>query len=135
MGVVDNSGGTAYSAERNLGDAAIFGTGLSTGFAPPGNGVLTNYSTIFTIGDANGPASALLTQGLATESQVFTGSLNTDATLSLVAYPNDGSELHRFDSVSVLIEGDVTAVPLPAPIMLLLTGLFGLAYLGRRRSS
>lgn len=43
------------------------------------------------------------------------------------------------DSVSgetmVIQIGDLAPVPLPAPIMLLLTGLIGLAYLGRRRSS
>jgi len=54
----------------------------------------------------------------------------------VIAFFGDGTGDRDFDDMVILIttNGQTTAVPLPAPLLLLLSGLFGLGFLGRFRS-
>lgn len=109
----------------------------SVNFRHQGNGT-DNTFTITDGGDAT--SSLAFGQPDYVKKEDYTVSAASLGAVTSIIFTSVGSGATRFDGINVTItpvadDGDVSAVPVPAAGLLLLSGLGGLGFLSRRRKS
>ena len=127
----DNEGGSWFARQGNYTPNANL-----PGFQPSSSlksslGAVETFTAKFTIDDA-GNASVLMTEGLDTLTFSFAQLLNDDGPVTFAFGGDNANESYEINSVSIKVS-DLSVVPIPAALPLLLSALGFFGFMGWRR--